>query len=180
MHLHLCIYTIIVRFFHPQHWLLACSVWYDRCELLPVIVEVDRVLRPEGRLIVRDNIETISEVENIVKSLHWEVHMSYSQDKEGLLFVQKTTWRPNETEDKLWWQHSPWLQILWKEEMKIWWGNSTCIICRCLQSCKLRESNVRRPSNFGRDLCCGVELFFEVLLLFPFSLCRFCRASVAW
>jgi len=72
-----------------------------RCELLPVIVEVDRVLRPEGRLIVRDNIETISEVENIVKSLHWEVHMSYSQDKEGLLFVQKTTWRPNETEDKL-------------------------------------------------------------------------------
>ncbi|CAD6261549.1 unnamed protein product [Miscanthus lutarioriparius] len=72
-----------------------------RCELLPVIVEVDRVLRPEGRLIVRDNIETISELENIVKSLHWEVRMSYSQDKEGLLFVQKTTWRPNETEAKL-------------------------------------------------------------------------------
>jgi hypothetical protein len=64
-------------------------------------VEVDRVLRPEGQLIVRDNIETISEVENIVKSLHWEVRMSYSQDKEGLLFVQKTTWRPNETEAKL-------------------------------------------------------------------------------
>ncbi|KAK8456319.1 hypothetical protein SEVIR_3G002500v4 [Setaria viridis] len=72
-----------------------------RCELLPVVVEVDRVLRPEGRLIVRDNIETISEVENIVKSLHWEVRMSYSQDKEGLLFVQKTSWRPNEVEAKL-------------------------------------------------------------------------------
>ncbi|OEL31634.1 putative methyltransferase PMT26 [Dichanthelium oligosanthes] len=72
-----------------------------RCELLPVVVEVDRVLRPEGRLIVRDNIETISEVENIVKSLHWEVRMSYSQDKEGLLLVQKTSWRPNEIEAKL-------------------------------------------------------------------------------
>ncbi|CAN6241526.1 unnamed protein product [Urochloa humidicola] len=71
-----------------------------RCELLPVLVEVDRVLRPEGQLIVRDNIETISEVENIVKSLHWEVRMSYSQDK-GLLFVQKTSWRPNEVEIKL-------------------------------------------------------------------------------
>ncbi|PWZ39607.1 putative methyltransferase PMT26 [Zea mays] len=72
-----------------------------RCELLPVIVEVDRVLRPQGRLIVRDNIETTSEVENILKSLHWEVRMSYFQEKEGLLLVQKTTWRPNETEAKL-------------------------------------------------------------------------------
>lgn len=64
-------------------------------------MEVDRVLRPQGRLIVRDNIETTSEVENILKSLHWEVRMSYFQEKEGLLLVQKTTWRPNETEAKL-------------------------------------------------------------------------------
>ncbi|XP_047074171.1 probable methyltransferase PMT26 [Lolium rigidum] len=66
-----------------------------RCELLGVIVEVDRIARPGGRLIVRDDMETISEVESIVKSLHWEVRLSYSQDKEGLLFVQKTMWRPN-------------------------------------------------------------------------------------
>lgn len=66
-----------------------------RCELLGVIVEVDRIVRPEGRLIVRDDMETIREVESIVKSLHWEVRLSYSQDKEGLLFVQKTMWRPN-------------------------------------------------------------------------------------
>ncbi|GJN01219.1 hypothetical protein PR202_ga18466 [Eleusine coracana subsp. coracana] len=72
-----------------------------RCELLPVIVEVDRILRPEGRLIVRDNTETISEVEAIVKSFHWEVLMSYSQDKEALLFVQKTAWRPSEADAKL-------------------------------------------------------------------------------
>ncbi|GJN25920.1 hypothetical protein PR202_gb13806 [Eleusine coracana subsp. coracana] len=72
-----------------------------RCELLPVIVEVDRILRPEGRLIVRDNTETISEVEAIVKSLHWEVRMSYSQEKEALLFVQKTAWRPSEADAKL-------------------------------------------------------------------------------
>ncbi|KAL5215080.1 hypothetical protein ABZP36_004232 [Zizania latifolia] len=72
-----------------------------RCKLVPVIVEVDRILRPEGRLIVRDSLETINEVESIVKSLHWEVRMSYSQDNEGLLFVQKTMWRPNEVEAKL-------------------------------------------------------------------------------
>lgn len=69
-----------------------------RCKLLPVIVEVDRVLRPEGKLIVRDNVETINELENIAKSLHWEVRMTYSKENEGLLCIQKTTWRPQQVE----------------------------------------------------------------------------------
>lgn len=66
-----------------------------RCELLGVIVEVDRIVRPGGRLIVRDDMETISEVESIIRSLHWEVRLSHYQGKEGLLFAQKTMWRPN-------------------------------------------------------------------------------------
>uniref|UniRef100_A0ACD5YD69 Uncharacterized protein n=1 Tax=Avena sativa TaxID=4498 RepID=A0ACD5YD69_AVESA len=77
---------------HANHLLSKVK---KRCELLGVIVEVDRIVRPGGRLIVRDDMETISEVELIVKSLHWEVRLSYSQDKEGLLFVQKTMWRPS-------------------------------------------------------------------------------------
>lgn len=63
-----------------------------------MIAEVDRILRPEGRLIVRDNVETINEVENMAKSLHWEIRMTYSKDHEGLLCVQKTMWRPKEME----------------------------------------------------------------------------------
>lgn len=69
-----------------------------RCKLLPVIAEVDRILRPEGKLIVRDNVETINEVEKIAKSLHWEIRMTYSKDKEGLLCIEKTMWRPQEVE----------------------------------------------------------------------------------
>jgi len=69
-----------------------------RCKLLPVIAEVDRVLRPEGKLIVRDSVETINEIENMAKSLHWEVRMTYSKDNEGLLCIQKTMWRPQEVE----------------------------------------------------------------------------------
>ena len=69
-----------------------------RCKLIPVIAEVDRVLRPEGKLIVRDDAETIAEIENMAKSLHWEVRMTYSKDNEGLLCVQKTKWRPQEVE----------------------------------------------------------------------------------
>lgn len=69
-----------------------------RCNLEAVIAEVDRMLRPDGNLVVRDNVETISEVENLVKSMHWEVCTSYSKDKEGLLSVRKTFWRPQEVE----------------------------------------------------------------------------------
>ncbi|GMI90831.1 hypothetical protein like AT2G34300 [Hibiscus trionum] len=69
-----------------------------RCNLVTVIAEVDRILRPEGKLIVRDNSEIISEVESMVKSLQWEIRMIYSKDKEGLLCVGKTFWRPTEEE----------------------------------------------------------------------------------
>ncbi|KAG8493850.1 hypothetical protein CXB51_011119 [Gossypium anomalum] len=70
----------------------------QRCKLVAVIVEVDRILRPEGKLIVRDNLETISEVESMAKSLQWEIRMIYSKDNEGLLCVRKTFWRPTEEE----------------------------------------------------------------------------------
>lgn len=60
------------------------------------MAEVDRILRPEGKLIVRDNVETIAVVENMAKSLNWKVRMTYNKDKEGMLCVEKTLWRPTE------------------------------------------------------------------------------------
>ncbi|KAJ6939161.1 methyltransferase PMT24 [Populus alba x Populus x berolinensis] len=69
-----------------------------RCNLVAVIAEVDRILRPEGKLIVRDNVEIIGEIESLAKSLKWEIRMIYSKDNEGLLCVQKTKWRPTESE----------------------------------------------------------------------------------
>ncbi|PKA51739.1 putative methyltransferase PMT26 [Apostasia shenzhenica] len=67
-----------------------------RCVLFPVIVEVDRILRPEGKLIVRDETKTIREIENILKSLQWKITMTYSKENEGLLSAKKTNWRPQE------------------------------------------------------------------------------------
>ncbi|KAJ6419335.1 hypothetical protein OIU84_029445 [Salix udensis] len=69
-----------------------------RCSMAAVFAEVDRILRPEGKLIVRDNVETINELENMARSMKWEVRMTYSKDKEGLLCVQKSMWRPTESE----------------------------------------------------------------------------------
>ncbi|KAK9053777.1 hypothetical protein SSX86_024851 [Deinandra increscens subsp. villosa] len=69
-----------------------------RCKLQSLMAEVDRILRPEGKLIVRDNIETIAEVENMAKSMNWNIRMTYSKDNEGMLCVEKTFWRPAEVE----------------------------------------------------------------------------------
>ncbi|KAB1220902.1 putative methyltransferase PMT25 [Morella rubra] len=69
-----------------------------RCNLVAVVAEVDRILRPKGKLIVRDNVETIGELESIAKSLRWEIRLIYSKDNEGLLCVEKTLWRPTEVE----------------------------------------------------------------------------------
>ncbi|KAJ4766327.1 S-adenosyl-L-methionine-dependent methyltransferases superfamily protein [Rhynchospora pubera] len=69
-----------------------------KCKILPLMAEVDRMLRPEGKLIVRDNLETINEIESIAKSLKYEVRMTYTKEKQGLLCVQKTVWRPTEVE----------------------------------------------------------------------------------
>ncbi|KAM7514739.1 hypothetical protein LguiA_004322 [Lonicera macranthoides] len=77
---------------HADH---LFSLLKKRCSLVPVIAEVDRILRPEGKLIVWDNSETISEIENIAKSLQWKTRLTYSKDNERFfLYIQKTLWRP--------------------------------------------------------------------------------------
>ncbi|XP_054808843.1 probable methyltransferase PMT27 [Prosopis cineraria] len=63
-----------------------------RCGLVPVIVEVDRILRPEGKLIVHDEPKTIHELENLLDSLQWEITLSKKQ--EGILCAKKSNWRP--------------------------------------------------------------------------------------
>ena len=63
-----------------------------------MVAEIDRILRPEGHLIVRDKVEIIGEIESLAKSLQWKIRLTYSKDNEGLLCVQKTFWRPIEME----------------------------------------------------------------------------------
>lgn len=80
------------------------SFWFSwrifgfRCNILAVIAEVDRILRPEGYLVIRDNVETIGEIESMAKSLHWDIRLTYSKNGEGFLCIQKTFWRPTKVE----------------------------------------------------------------------------------
>ncbi|KAL6962277.1 hypothetical protein U1Q18_037234 [Sarracenia purpurea var. burkii] len=69
-----------------------------RCKPTAVVTEIDRILRPEGHLIIRDKVKTIGEMESLAGSLQWKIRLTYSKDDEGLLCIQKTFWRPTETE----------------------------------------------------------------------------------
>eukprot|EP00268_Persea_americana_P043292 TRINITY_DN4348_c1_g2_i3.p1 TRINITY_DN4348_c1_g2~~TRINITY_DN4348_c1_g2_i3.p1 ORF type:complete len:718 (+),score=178.65 TRINITY_DN4348_c1_g2_i3:1273-3426(+) len=59
-----------------------------------IVVEMDRLLRPGGWAIIRDKVEILDPLEVILRSLHWEIHMTYAKDKEGIICAQKTMWRP--------------------------------------------------------------------------------------
>ncbi|KAG5050438.1 hypothetical protein JHK85_011541 [Glycine max] len=74
------------------------STLKEKCNILAVIAEVDRILRPEGYLVIRDNVETIGEIESMAKSLHWDIQLTYSKNGEGFLCIQKTFWRPTKVE----------------------------------------------------------------------------------
>ncbi|KAJ0703517.1 putative S-adenosyl-L-methionine-dependent methyltransferase [Helianthus annuus] len=77
---------------HADHLFFMLA---KRCNITPVVVEIDRIVRPGGKLIVRDDSSTIMEVEQLLKSLHWEVHLTSSKNQEGILSAQKSTWRPD-------------------------------------------------------------------------------------
>lgn len=67
----------------------------NRCRrAASIVVEMDRIIRPGGWAIIRDKAAILKSLEEIFKSLHWEIRMTFVQNKEGILCVQKTMWRP--------------------------------------------------------------------------------------
>ncbi|KAJ6711114.1 METHYLTRANSFERASE PMT28-RELATED [Salix koriyanagi] len=67
----------------------------NRCrQPASIVVEMDRILRPGGWAVIRDKVEILDPLEGILRSLHWEIRMTYAQDREGILCAQKNTWRP--------------------------------------------------------------------------------------
>ncbi|KAF3791658.1 putative methyltransferase [Nymphaea thermarum] len=76
---------------HADH---LFSTLKNRCRALDVVVEMDRILRPGGWAIIREKIEILSPLEAMFHSLHWEIRMTYSQDNEGIMCLQKIMWRP--------------------------------------------------------------------------------------
>ncbi|KAK4579577.1 hypothetical protein RGQ29_029304 [Quercus rubra] len=68
----------------------------QRCDVLDVIVEMDRILRPGGYIVVQDNMEIINKLSPILHSLHWSLTLY----KDQFLIGKKGFWRPTIGESK--------------------------------------------------------------------------------
>ncbi|XP_059666783.1 probable methyltransferase PMT23 [Cornus florida] len=63
----------------------------QRCDIIDVAVEMDRMLRPGGYMVVQDTMEMINKIKPILHSLHWSVTIHQEQ----FLVGKKGFWRPD-------------------------------------------------------------------------------------
>ncbi|KAJ1426835.1 S-adenosyl-L-methionine-dependent methyltransferase [Sesbania bispinosa] len=70
----------------------------SRCNLIDLMVEIDRMLRPEGTVVVRDAPEVIDKVTHIAHAVRWKPTI-YDEEPEShgmekVLVLTKTFWKP--------------------------------------------------------------------------------------
>ncbi|KAA8516002.1 hypothetical protein F0562_019181 [Nyssa sinensis] len=72
------------------------SLYKDRCEMEDILLEMDRILRPEGSVIIRDDVDVLVNVKSIADGLQWESRMVDHEGgphvKEKLLIAVKQYW----------------------------------------------------------------------------------------
>ncbi|GMY08342.1 probable methyltransferase PMT23 [Fagus crenata] len=64
---------------------------YGGCDVIDVVVEIDRILRPGGYIVGQDTVEMINKLSPILHSLHWSLTLY----KDQFLVGKKGLWHPN-------------------------------------------------------------------------------------
>ncbi|XVE77069.1 hypothetical protein DITRI_Ditri13aG0032000 [Diplodiscus trichospermus] len=69
----------------------------SRCNLVDLMVEIDRMLRPEGTVVIRDSPEVIDKVARIAHAVRWTATINdkepESHGREKILVATKTFWQ---------------------------------------------------------------------------------------
>lgn len=80
--------------------------WYlcllFRCDIIEVLVEIDRILRPGRWFVLKDTLEMIKKMRPILKSLHYETVIV----KQQFLVATKSFWRPGKPASTSGWHRS--------------------------------------------------------------------------
>ncbi|KAL8136518.1 hypothetical protein V2J09_002519 [Rumex salicifolius] len=67
------------------------SMYKDKCDIQDIALEMYRILRPHGAVIIRDHVDTINEVKDLLQRLGWNATLSHSErgplHPEKVLFV---------------------------------------------------------------------------------------------
>lgn len=69
-----------------------------RCTLAEVMVEMDRILRPKGTVLIRDTPTMLARVSKVAKALQWKFDLYDSEPgstgRERVFVATKQFWRP--------------------------------------------------------------------------------------
>lgn len=63
------------------------SLYENKCEMEDILLEMDRILRPEGGIIIRDDVDMVVKIKRITDGLKWDSQIVDHED--GPLVRQK-------------------------------------------------------------------------------------------
>ncbi|CAN4124460.1 unnamed protein product [Withania somnifera] len=77
------------------------SLYKDKCEFEDILLEMDRILRPEGAVILRDNVDVLIKVKRIIGGMRWNFKLMDHEDgplvPEKILVAVKQYWTLGDT-----------------------------------------------------------------------------------
>ncbi|KAG0578364.1 hypothetical protein M758_4G015400 [Ceratodon purpureus] len=72
------------------------SMYQDRCDITYILLEMDRILRPEGAVLMRDEVDVMNKVMLITQGMRWNCRLADHEDgpfvKEKVLVCVKSYW----------------------------------------------------------------------------------------
>ncbi|CAM8912779.1 unnamed protein product [Rhodiola kirilowii] len=63
------------------------SLYKGKCDFEDILLEMDRILRPEGAVIFRDEVDTLVQVKKILSGMRWDTKLVDHED--GPLVLEK-------------------------------------------------------------------------------------------
>ncbi|ONK73875.1 uncharacterized protein A4U43_C03F470 [Asparagus officinalis] len=72
------------------------SLYKNKCKMEDILLEMDRILRPEGAVILRDSVDVLIKVKKLAAGMRWNMKMADHEDgpfvTEKVLYVVKQYW----------------------------------------------------------------------------------------
>lgn len=72
------------------------SLYKDQCSAEDILLEMDRILRPEGGVILRDQVDVLVKINKLARGMRWDTRMVDHEDgplnPEKILFAVKKYW----------------------------------------------------------------------------------------
>ncbi|XP_019441596.1 PREDICTED: probable methyltransferase PMT19 [Lupinus angustifolius] len=56
------------------------TMYMDKCDITDIVIEMQRIIRPEGSIIVRDHIDVLVKVEKIVNQMRWDGKIFHTEN----------------------------------------------------------------------------------------------------